>query len=121
MSTTARFASLAALALSITVSGLAHADGLTRAQVKAELAEAQRTGDITDPATGMKLNQLFPSAYPKAAVEIKPIASRASIKAAKAMPASSGSIDFDAVAQRNAEALARGDAGLDDSRFAGSR
>src|SRR5690606_8555905 len=122
MTTTARIASLAALALSITLSGVAHADGgLTRAQVKAELAEAQRTGDIMDYTTGQKLNQLFPSAYPQAAMEIKPIASRASITAAKAVPASSGSIDFDAVVQRNAEALARGDAGLDDSQFAGGR
>ena len=48
--------------------------GKTRAQVRAELAEAQRTGDIvaskdfgTDEYTsgaGRKLNELFPNLYP---------------------------------------------------------
>ncbi len=42
--------------------------GLSREQVLAELADAQRTGDIVDAKTGMKLNELNPSAYPAKAV-----------------------------------------------------
>jgi predicted RNase H-like HicB family nuclease len=42
---------------------------LTRDQVKAELAQAQRTGDIlADGQTGMKMNELFPGSYPAKAV-----------------------------------------------------
>lgn len=46
---------------------------ITRAQVKAELAEAIRTGDIsTDHETGRKMNELFPGSYPaKAAAQGK--------------------------------------------------
>jgi hypothetical protein len=37
----------------------------TRDQVRAELLEAQRTGDImADGETGKKLNEVFPGAYP---------------------------------------------------------
>jgi hypothetical protein len=37
----------------------------TREQVRAELLEAQRTGDImADGETGKKLNEVFPSAFP---------------------------------------------------------
>jgi hypothetical protein len=40
------------------------ADALTRAQVKAELAEATRTGDVLGrDETGSKLNQLHPRQY----------------------------------------------------------
>jgi hypothetical protein len=46
----------------------AHADsvsGKTRAQVKAELADAIRTGDIyAGGETAVKLNELFPDRYP---------------------------------------------------------
>jgi hypothetical protein len=35
----------------------------TRAQVLAELADAQRTGDVLDIASGLKLNELNPSRY----------------------------------------------------------
>ena len=38
--------------------------GKTRAQVKAELAEATRTGDIASGLAGLKLNELYPSRYP---------------------------------------------------------
>ena len=38
--------------------------GKTRAQVQAELLEAQRTGDIVDAGTGQKLNELYPNRYP---------------------------------------------------------
>ena len=37
---------------------------VTRAQVLAELAEAQRTGDILDGHSGKKLNELWPARYP---------------------------------------------------------
>jgi hypothetical protein len=37
----------------------------TREQVRAELLEAQRTGDImADGETGKKLNEVFPNAFP---------------------------------------------------------
>ena len=42
--------------------------GATRAQVLAELAEAQRTGDIVDAQSGKKLNELHPNLYPAKAV-----------------------------------------------------
>ncbi len=41
------------------------ASGLTRDQVKAELAEAIRTGNIVaNGESGLKLNELYPSLYP---------------------------------------------------------
>lgn len=47
----------------------ADAAPLTRAQVIAELAEAQRTGDmLADGPTNMKLNELYPGSYPAKAV-----------------------------------------------------
>jgi hypothetical protein len=36
----------------------------TRAQVRAELAEAQRTGDIVYGPNGEKLNEIYPERYP---------------------------------------------------------
>ncbi|MBT9486774.1 MAG: DUF4148 domain-containing protein [Rubrivivax sp.] len=43
----------------------ANAQGLTRAQVLAELAEAQRTGNIVlGGETGLKANELYPQLYP---------------------------------------------------------
>ena len=41
-----------------------HSHGITRAQVLAELAEAQRTGNKLDTHTGKMLNELYPSMYP---------------------------------------------------------
>ena len=42
------------------------AQGKTRAEVKAELAEAQRNGDlIADGETGLRFNQLYPNRYPQ--------------------------------------------------------
>jgi hypothetical protein len=37
---------------------------VTRAQVKSELAEAVRTGNIIDGESGKKLNEIFPYDYP---------------------------------------------------------
>lgn len=42
----------------------AQGKALTRAQVRAELAEAQRTGDIIYGVNGEKLNELYPERYP---------------------------------------------------------
>ncbi|MCY1545720.1 hypothetical protein D9M68_816730 [compost metagenome] len=45
------------------------AQGKTRAEVKAELAEAQRNGDlIADSETGQRFNQLYPNRYPQPTV-----------------------------------------------------
>ncbi len=41
----------------------------TRAEVKAELAEAIRTGDIVVGESSLKLNELFPHRYPAASKE----------------------------------------------------
>lgn len=42
---------------------------LTREQVRAELAEAIRTGDVIgNGLTGQKLNEIYPGRYPKQAI-----------------------------------------------------
>jgi ribosomal protein L30E len=54
-----------ALLLTVLVTGANAEGGLTRAQVKAELAEAIRTGDISSgDDEGLTLNQENPSRYP---------------------------------------------------------
>lgn len=65
--------SVVAIALSTLVAGHALAAdpsaAKTREQVRAELAEARRTGDlIADSETGLRLNQLYPHLYPQATV-----------------------------------------------------
>lgn len=82
------YAAIIAITLSTLAAGYANAEyaiadynttatasttGKTRDQVRAELAEAQRTGDIyASGNTGMKLNELRPDLYPaKAAVQSK--------------------------------------------------
>lgn len=120
---TSRTLVLALLTAAVTFSGAAHADtGLTRDQVKAELAQAQRNGDLIDYETGQKLNQLFPSAYTArsvnhdalAAVDTLPATSAGVAPARKVTsPAARGlnsgaPWDYEAISQRNAEALARG-------------
>jgi hypothetical protein len=66
------YVSAIALAIAALSAGQTLADDAapkTREQVRAELLEAQRTGDlIGDGETGMKLNQLYPHRYPAAAV-----------------------------------------------------
>jgi len=48
------------------VAAAAPAVGKTRAEVKAELAEAIRNGDmVADGATGQTFNQLYPNRYPQ--------------------------------------------------------
>jgi Domain of unknown function (DUF4148) len=62
------YASIAALAIATLSAGHAlaadHQSPITREQVKAELAEAIRTGNIVANDVGQKLNELNPSAYP---------------------------------------------------------
>jgi hypothetical protein len=56
---------LGILAVSLASAGIAHAaPGLTRAQVQAQLVAAERTGDIVEPWTQLKLNDLYASDYP---------------------------------------------------------
>jgi hypothetical protein len=59
-------ATLLALAVSAAFSLPAMADqdsGKTRAQVQAELQQAERTGDLRDGDTGMKLSEMNPGRY----------------------------------------------------------
>ena len=65
--------SVVAIALSTLVAGHALAadpsTAKTREQVRAELIEAQRNGDlIADGETGLRFNQLYPHLYPQATV-----------------------------------------------------
>jgi Domain of unknown function (DUF4148) len=110
-----RIVALSILSAAAAFSGLAQADTLTRAEVKAEAREAIRTGDVVDYETGLKQNQLFPGAYPKQVV-IKSVAAR---QAPVAVFQPTGDIEMDAIHQRNAEAMARAQA--KDSQFAGRR
>jgi hypothetical protein len=63
-------ASLIALAIAAAFTAAAHADGgKTREQVRAELAEAVRNGDVMAPGeSGLTLRQLYPQRYPAAPV-----------------------------------------------------
>lgn len=117
---TLRIASVSALALTLSLSSLmAQADtGLTREQVKAELAEAQRTGDIREVLTGKKLNEIFPSAFPKSPAKIDVKAVPARFNQANVLPAPTGNIEYDAMVQRGVEAMARGAADHSDQQFA---
>lgn len=55
---------MAAVALAGTVVS-AHADGFTREQVRAELADAVRNGDLlADGETGLTIRELYPHRYP---------------------------------------------------------
>lgn len=110
-----RLVALSLLSAAAAFSGVAQADTLTRAEVKAEAREAIRTGDIVEYETGLKFNQLFPGAYPKQVV-IKPVVARQATAAAF-QPI--GDIEMDAINQRNAEVMAR--AQTKDSQFAGRR
>jgi Domain of unknown function (DUF4148) len=71
---------LTASVLLATLIGSAFADGgLTREEVRAQLLEAQRNGDVRDPIHGLKHNEIYPWLYaPKPAVAGK---TRAEVKA----------------------------------------
>jgi hypothetical protein len=80
-----------ALALTVTASIASAQAGLTREQVKAELAEAQRSGDlVVHGATGLKANQLNPARYP--ATPAAPGKTRAQVKAELAEAQRTGDI-----------------------------
>jgi hypothetical protein len=73
--------------------------GMTREQVKAELADAIRTGDILAPGdSGLKLNELYPQRYPRPAAG--PALTRAQVRAELAE------------AIRTGDMLAGGDSGI---------
>jgi predicted RNase H-like HicB family nuclease len=95
------YASITAVALAALIAMPAFADsnapGKTREQVKAELAEAIRTGDISaNDYDGRKLNELYPSLYPQQAAT--PGKTRAQVKAELAEAIRTGDIsanDYD--------------------------
>ena len=65
-----KFAAIALVLASGLIAGTPALAGVTREQVKAELAEAIRTGDM--PAYGeqsLKLNELYPHLYPAKQVQ----------------------------------------------------
>ena len=85
-----------ALALAIAALGTGHAMAAdstvakTREQVKAELAEAIRTGDMVVGEAGQKANELYPNRYPaKPTVQGK---TREQVKAELAEAIRSGSL-----------------------------
>jgi hypothetical protein len=100
--TNSRIASIAAatlFAVSASLTGLAHADtGLTRAQVLAELAEAQNTGNVRDVETGVTLQA--PSARTVAAAKVQTPSTRATVTQAPVVDTMNMTV-FDAIAMRN--------------------
>jgi acid stress-induced BolA-like protein IbaG/YrbA len=73
------------------------ASGKTRAQVKAELADAIRTGDIHAGGTvSMKLNELFPEQYPAKSTAAGK--TRQQVKAELAQATRTGDIEVGGVA-----------------------
>lgn len=78
MKNVTRILSVSAILLGL-ASGAAHADtGLTREQVRAELAAAEKSGDISFGQGGQTLREMWPQRYAKAQT----------VKAAPATPAS---------------------------------
>ena len=63
---------------------------VTREQVKAELAEAIRTGNVSSGESGLKLNEQFPHRYP--AQQIVTSKSREQVKAELAEAISTGNV-----------------------------
>lgn len=89
--------SVVAIALSTLVAGHAFAAdpsiAKTREQVRAELVEAQRNGDlIADGETGLRFNQVSPHLYTQATVVAK---SRAEVKAELAAAQANGDLVAD--------------------------
>jgi len=89
--------SVVAIALSTLVAGHAFAADAsvakTREEVRAELIEAQRNGDlIADGETGLRFNQVSPHLYPQATVVAK---TRAEVKAELAQAQANGDLIAD--------------------------
>ena len=80
-----------ALALAAATGGAMSQGALTREQVKAELAEAIRTGDIFgNGEPGQKLNEMYPGRYP--AKPVAPGKTRAQVRAELAESQRTGDI-----------------------------
>ncbi len=111
-----RIIALTLSAAAIVFAGAAHADnGLTREQVKAELREAQRNGDLVDHETGKKPNEVNPSAYPRQ-VKVTPVAA---VRApATVQYTATGDFEMDLINQRSAALLQRAE---QQRHFAGKR
>jgi predicted RNase H-like HicB family nuclease len=89
--------SVVAIALSTLIAGHALAadptQAKTREQVRAELVEAQRNGDlIADGETGLRFNQVSPHLYPQATVVAK---TREEVKAELAQAQANGDLIAD--------------------------
>ena len=89
------------LAISLASAGIAHAaSGMTREQVQAQLIAAERSGDIVEPWTQEKLNELYPWEYRRKAADTSNEPSRSQMTAAS--EASAGADDLSqAIAQKN--------------------
>ncbi|UYO92475.1 DUF4148 domain-containing protein [Pollutimonas sp. M17] len=85
-----------ALVFTSLLAGQAMAAGInapvTREQVKAELAEAIRTGNISPDESGLKLNEQFPQRYP--AQQLVATKSRQQVNAELAEAMRTGNISF---------------------------
>lgn len=64
-----KFTATALILASGMIAGTPAFAGVTREQVKAELVEAIRTGDMVDDFSGLKLNELYPDRYPAKPVQ----------------------------------------------------
>ena len=65
-----KFTAIAFILASGLIAGTSAFAGATREQVKAELAQAIRSGDImSNGQSGLKLNELYPSRYPTQQVQ----------------------------------------------------
>jgi hypothetical protein len=93
---------LAALAIGALAQSLPPV-GKTREQVKAELAEAQRTGDIVWGETGQKLNEIYPDRYPKKVTQ--PSETRAEVKAELAQAIKDGDLPMGDLDQTDRELM----------------
>ena len=85
-----KFAAIALVLASGLIAGTPALAGVTREQVKAELAEAIRTGDMaaSGDRQGRKLNELYPSRYP--AKQVQASLTREQVKAELAQAIRSG-------------------------------
>ena len=109
-----RIIALTVSAAAIAFAGTAHADtSLTREQVKAELRDAQRNGDLIDYETGKKPNEVNPSAFPRQ-VKIAPVA----VAPASVQYTAIGDVEMDLLNQRSAALLQRAE---QQRQFAGKR
>lgn len=85
-----KFTAIALVLTSSLIASTSFAD-VSREQVKAELAQAVRSGDImAGGETGLKLNELYPSRYP--AKQVPTSVTREQVKAELATAVRSGDI-----------------------------